>query len=156
MARISPEHLIQVQLIERVRLELALVRFPILQGPDFPETGALRLFAVPNGGLRAIQEAVRLKAEGTQRGVPDLMLPIPRHGFAGLFLELKAPRGTTSPEQRDWLAFLAAVGYAVAVAWSADEAFEIVSTYVDTTPCERWTAREPVDLRPAAAKGTRP
>lgn len=148
MARISPEHLIQVQIIERVRLELALVRFPILQGPDFLETGALRLFAVPNGGLRAIQEAVRLKAEGTQRGVPDLMLPIPRHGFAGLFLELKAPRGTTSPEQRDWLAFLAAVGYAVAVAWSTDEAFEVVASYINPEPCERWAAREPQTFKP--------
>lgn len=156
MARTSPEHLLQVRLIERVRLELALKRFPVLQGPDFLKTGALRLYAVPNGGLRAIQEAVRLKAEGVQRGVPDLCLPLPRHGFAGLYLELKAPGGETSPEQRDWIAFLAAVGHAVAVAWSVDEAFEIVSTYVDPTPCERWTAREPVDLRPAAAKGTRP
>lgn len=148
MARPSPEHLIQIQLIERVRLELALVRFPILQGPDFLKTGALRLFAVPNGGLRAIQEAVRLKAEGVQKGVPDLVLPIPRHGFAGLFLELKAPRGVTSPEQRDWIAFLAAVGYAVAVAWSVDEAFDVVASYIDPTPCERWAAREPASYHP--------
>lgn len=149
MARHSPEHLIQIQLIERVRLELALRRFPVLQGPNFSKTGALRLYACPNGGLRTIQEGVRLKAEGVQKGVPDLCLPLPRHGFAGLYLELKAPGGTTSPEQRDWIAFLAAVGYAVAVAWSTDEAFEIVATYVNPVPCERWTAREPVSYRPA-------
>lgn len=141
MARNSPEHLIQVQLIERVRLELALRRFPILQGPNFRETGALRLFAVPNGGGRTIQEGVKLKAEGVQSGIPDLCLPIPRHGFHGLFLELKSSRGETSKNQRDWLAFLDAVGYAVAVAWSADEAFEIVATYMNPEPCERWTAR---------------
>lgn len=129
MGRISPEHLIQVQLIERVRLELAR-KFPELKGPDFATSGALRLFAVPNGGIRHIQEAVRLKAEGVQRGVPDLILPIPRGTQCGAYLELKAGKGRLSEEQKDWLRFLEAQRYAVEVAWSVDAAFNFLHDYL--------------------------
>ena len=129
MGRISPEHLVQVELIERVRLELC-VDFPELKGPNFKETGALRLFAVPNGGIRHIQEAVRLKAEGVQRGVPDLVLPIPRGKHCGAYLELKANKGRLSEEQKDWLRFLEAQGYAVEVAWTAKDAFQFLRDYL--------------------------
>lgn len=129
MGRISPEHLVQVELIERVRLELC-VDFPELKGPNFKETGALRLFAVPNGGIRHIQEAVRLKAEGVQRGVPDLILPIPRGKHCGAYLELKANKGRLSEEQKDWLRFLEAQGYAVEVAWTAKDAFQFLRDYL--------------------------
>ena len=129
MGRISPEHLVQVELIERVRLELC-VDFPELKGPNFKETGALRLFAVPNGGIRHIQEAVRLKAEGVQRGVPDLVLPIPRGKHCGAYLELKANKGRLSEEQKDWLRFLEAQGYAVEVAWTAKDAFQFLQDYL--------------------------
>ena len=129
MGRISPEHLVQVELIERVRLELC-VDFPELKGPNFKETGALRLFAVPNGGIRHIQEAVRLKAEGVQRGVPDLVLPIPRGKHCGAYLELKANKGRLSEEQKDWLRFLEAQGYAVEVAWTTKDAFQFLQDYL--------------------------
>jgi hypothetical protein len=129
VGRISPEHLIQVQLIERVRLELC-IDFPELKGPNFKETGALRLFAVPNGGIRHIQEAVRLKAEGVQRGVPDLVLPIPRGNHCGAYLELKANKGRLSEEQKDWLRFLEAQGHAVNVCWNVGDAFNFFRDYL--------------------------
>src|SRR5699024_826416 len=51
---------------------------------------ALRwLHAVPNGGARNIVVARKLKAEGVQRGVPDLCLPVPRGPYHGLYIELK-------------------------------------------------------------------
>lgn len=129
MGRISPEHLVQVELIERVRLELCK-EFPELQGPNFKETGALRLFAVPNGGIRHIQEAVRLKAEGVQRGIPDLVLPIPRGNHCGAYLELKAGKGRLREEQKDWLRFLEAQGYAVEVSWTAQDALQFLRDYL--------------------------
>jgi hypothetical protein len=129
MGHTSPEHLLQVQLIERVRLELC-VDFPELRGPNFEETGALRLFAVPNGGIRYIQEAIRLKAEGVQRGIPDLVLPIPRGGYCGAYLELKATKGRLSEEQKDWLCFLESQGYAVEVSWAVQDAFQFLRDYL--------------------------
>lgn len=129
MGRVSPEHLLQVQLIERVRLEL-VPRWPVLAGEGWPDSGALRLYAVPNGGLRTVQEGVRLKMEGVQKGVPDLVLPIARGGFHGLYLELKAAGGRTSREQDGWLAFLDDQGYRVAVAWTVERAFDILVDYM--------------------------
>lgn len=83
---------------------------------------ALRLlYAIPNGGRRDAVTGARLKAEGVRAGVPDLCLPYPAGGWHGLYIELKAPGGAATPEQREWLARLRAAGYRaeVCVGWQA-------------------------------------
>lgn len=75
------------------------------------------LIAIPNGGKRNIKEAARLKAHGVKAGVSDLFLPVPKHGFHGLWIELKAPKTATLPAgkptaaQIDWLSRMAGQGY---------------------------------------------
>lgn len=70
------------------------------------------LLAIPNGGKRAsAREGARLKAEGVKPGVSDLMLPLRRGGFAGLWLELKAPGKKPTKEQREWIDRMNAAGY---------------------------------------------
>lgn len=69
------------------------------------------LFAIPNGGARSLREGARLKAEGVKPGVSDLLLPLRRHGLAGMWLELKAPGEKPSKVQREWLARMALAGY---------------------------------------------
>lgn len=69
------------------------------------------LFAIPNGGERNPIVASRLKAEGVKSGVPDLFLPVPRHGLHGLFIEMKAVKGTIGKNQPQWEADLKAQGY---------------------------------------------
>ena len=98
------------------------------------------LFHVPNGGGRHVVEAVKLKAMGTRQGVPDLLLPAGRLGghdgacerieYSGLALELKSAAGRLRPEQAWWLARLQEQGWAVAVAWTFDEARSILEAYV--------------------------
>jgi hypothetical protein len=87
---------------------------------QFPE---LRwLFAVPNGGQRSARTAARLKAEGVRRGVPDVLLDVPRAGYHGLRIELKKPgRHSVSLEQREWIAGYQERGYRaeVCVGWIA-------------------------------------
>lgn len=56
-----------------------------------------KIFAIPNGGDRDIRVAVKLKAEGVRRGVPDLMLLAKRHGYSGLVIELKVGTNRQSP-----------------------------------------------------------
>lgn len=61
------------------------------------------LFHVPNGGNRHKATAVKLKAQGVRKGVPDLCLPVPRNDFHGLWIEMKRIRGgSVKPEQKDW------------------------------------------------------
>ncbi|MFZ2190441.1 MAG: VRR-NUC domain-containing protein [Candidatus Magasanikiibacteriota bacterium] len=71
------------------------------------------LFAIPNGGARSPATAAKLKATGTKAGVSDMFLPVARHGFHGLWIELKKLKGgKESQEQKDWGAAMQAQGYA--------------------------------------------
>ena len=60
------------------------------------------LFAVPNGELRNIVVATKLKRQGVLRGVADLILLIPKKGFASLCIEMKTPMGKQREEQIEW------------------------------------------------------
>lgn len=89
------------------------------------------LFCVPNGGARSPRTAARLKAEGVRRGVPDLALPVPRGGYAGLWIELKRPgRHSVSPEQREWIAGLRDLGHRAEVAVGWLEARDVIVDYL--------------------------
>lgn len=48
-------------------------------------------FAVPNGGARNAWTAKIMKDEGVRAGVADLVLLLPRSGFAYLCIEMKKP-----------------------------------------------------------------
>lgn len=89
------------------------------------------LFAVPNGGMRGWKAAKRLKAEGVRPGVPDLFLPVPRRAYHGLFIEMKATDGRTSPEQNRWLKALHDQGYCVNVSFGHRQAIEAIMAYLD-------------------------
>lgn len=43
-----------------------------------------------------------MKYEGVLKGVSDLILLIPKKGYASLCIEMKTPKGVQSKEQRKW------------------------------------------------------
>lgn len=94
------------------------------------------MFAVPNGGYRRPREAARMKLQGTKAGVPDIILPVPRGGFHGLFIELKRPivkgepKPVVSSEQKHWLKELDAQGYMATVCYGWLEAKEVIESYL--------------------------
>ena len=90
------------------------------------------VFAVPNGGKRGKAEAVRMKAEGVLPGVPDLVIPEPRGGFCGLYVEVKRTQGgRLSEAQEKVIAKLRARGYFVITADKGSEhAFNLVKAYL--------------------------
>lgn len=117
--RRDPEH----------REQTALIRWARACEGRWP---ALRLlYAVPNGGHRHPATAARMKAEGMRAGVPDLCLPVPRCGYSSLYVEMKAPAGRLTAEQRDMMAQLEAEGNAAAVCRAWTEAADLIAAYLD-------------------------
>ena len=68
---------------------------------QYPEL-ALLLFAVPNGGKRDAATGARMKYEGATAGVSDLILLVPKKGYAALCIEMKKPGGVQSEKQKEW------------------------------------------------------
>lgn len=84
----------------------------------------------PNGGGRSKTEGARFKREGVKAGYPDLELNAARHGYHGLFIEMKTPKGRMSKAQKDWHEFLKSEGNSVHVCRSADEAIGVIEWYL--------------------------
>lgn len=93
------------------------------------------LYHVPNGGLRNKATAARMKGEGVKAGVPDIVLPVAKQGFNGLYIELKKRDHSNGPTtlQRDWLRRLDREGYKAVVCYGSDEAIETIQEYLGIT-----------------------
>lgn len=120
VARPAPsEHAEQVMLINWAKA---------LSGPH-PELALLH--AIPNGGDRNTIVAGKLKAEGVKRGVPDLFLPVARHGFHGLYIEMKRQTGgVLSQHQVWWIKELRNQGYMVEVCKGFNHAADVIRDYL--------------------------
>jgi hypothetical protein len=89
------------------------------------------LFAVANGGYRHPATAARMKRTGVRAGVPDMLLPVAREGWNGLFIELKRRKGgVVSVNQKEWIRRLAEQGYKVAVCKGWEEAKDEIEGYL--------------------------
>ncbi len=86
-------------------------------------------FAIPNGRHRHISVAKELKSEGVKAGVPDILIPVARNGYHGLFIEMKRPSGHLEAQQVTWLNDLAIQGYFAYCCHSCDEAMELTQYY---------------------------
>jgi len=104
------------------------------------------LFAVPNGGSRHIATAIRLRAEGVRRGVPDLMLPALYHKeygatieeYSGIAIELKrGPKDKARPEQQEYMELLRWQGWFCCVEHDFRAVIEKLEWY-----CKEWYANE--------------
>lgn len=89
----------------------------------------LNIFAVPNGELRELHTAARLKKEGVRRGVLDVVVAVPSGPWHGMFIEFKSQKGKLSEHQKGWAERLTRAGYAVIVARDAVQAIHAVKMY---------------------------
>lgn len=106
---------------------LVIARVEML-APSIPELRML--FAIPNGGHRYKATAAKLKAEGVKSGVSDLFLSVARHGFHGLYIEMKAQGGRVSDEQKEWISLARDYGYRAEVCIGADAAWNLICEYL--------------------------
>ncbi len=90
----------------------------------------LTMFAIPNGGLRHIRTAARLKDEGVMAGVADLFLMKPSGLYHGLFIEMKSEKGKLTDNQTLFLRKAIFEGYEIKVCYSFIEAKESIEHYL--------------------------
>lgn len=104
-------------------LEIAL-RYP---------AAARLIYHVPNGGHRHKLVAIELKKQGVRAGVPDLVLPMARGGFFGLYIEFKAKPpfdAAVSPAQDAYIQALTDQGYLAIVCRGHIDALEAIRAYL--------------------------
>ena len=90
------------------------------------------LMAIPNGGYRTATTARKMRAEGVQAGVPDMLLAVARKGYHGLWIEMKNGKaGRVSELQTEMIARLKAEGYACAVCRTQEEFVNTIKEYID-------------------------
>lgn len=89
------------------------------------------LFAIPNGGLRNIIIAAKMKREGVRSGIPDLFLACPRKDYHGLFIEMKKPKGgRVSDSQKTAIKVLEYNKYKTAVCHGWEQAKQEITEYL--------------------------
>lgn len=113
------EHDEQVQFFDILRLNYK--RHPQLES----------IFAVPNGGHRHKATAVKLKREGVMSGVFDICVPVASSGYHGAFIEMKFGKNTLTKEQVKFCDMVEANGYFCEIAYSAEEACQILADYLE-------------------------
>lgn len=89
------------------------------------------MFAIPNGGKRDARVGVMMKYQGVKPGVPDIFLPLPRHGYHGLFIEMKFGKNKLSNLQSEFLDFAKKNMYECKVCYSCEEAIEAILWYLN-------------------------
>lgn len=92
---------------------------------------------INEGGANTRVSGAIHKGEGTQPGVPDLLLFLPSEYdrlYFGLGLELKIATGRQSQSQKDFQLMFQAAGYCYIVIRSLDEFRLHVSGWIDHTP----------------------
>ena len=102
----------------------------------FPELDML--YHVPNGGSRNKFEAAKLKRQGVKAGVPDIVLPVARDGFHGLYIELKYGKNKPTEDQKKWIARLKEQGYKAITCYGWREAAGVIENYLRTKTIQRF------------------
>jgi hypothetical protein len=94
------------------------------------------LHHIPNGGSRGDSAQSRkirgaqLKAEGVKTGVSDLMLPVKRGEWSGLYIEMKKPGGKPSRDQVEFGNFVKSQGYGFVVCDNWEAAVKVLEEYL--------------------------
>lgn len=96
----------------------------------FPNLLDRLLFAVPNGGSRHKIEAANMKRQGVKRGVADVILQIPKKGYASLCLEFKTLTGKQSPDQKEYQRQVEMAGSKYVIVRSVEQAIRELQLYL--------------------------
>jgi hypothetical protein len=113
------EHVHQAALFDLLRMK----------EPEYPFLKFI--FAVPNASKRHPSLANYLSAEGMRSGVWDLFVPFQRHGYGGLWIEMKFGKNVLSKNQKEFEAHFKAENYRTEICSSWDRAAKVIENYLD-------------------------
>lgn len=88
------------------------------------------IYHIANERRTSMHSGKIFKQKGVKSGIPDVHVPIPSGMYPGLYIEFKVRPNNLSPEQKKMIKTLLNIGHLVVVAWSADEAIDIVCEYL--------------------------
>lgn len=109
-------------------IQQSCIKWFQLQHRDLWDDGVL--FHIANEGIRVGRQGGRTKREGVVRGVADLCLALPRHGYGALYIEMKRPKRYQSPEQRAWQQNIEKHGNKYVVCRSLNEFIVTINRYL--------------------------
>ena len=123
----NPSRSKEVHNNEEARIQTEFFKLLPLYFPNIPDK---LIFAVPNGGSRHVREAANLKRQGVKPGVSDVIVLIPKKGFASLCLEFKIKRGKQSDHQKEFQKQAELCRNKYVVVRSASQAIEELKKYL--------------------------
>jgi len=89
------------------------------------------IFSIPNESSKNTTSGHKLNLAGRKKGVPDLMLPVAKQSYHGLFIEMKRTvNAIVSPHQQLFIHNLRSQGYFAQVCEGADEAIGLIKRYM--------------------------
>lgn len=90
------------------------------------------LIHIANETVGGRSRVLRNVALGVRKGVPDLLLPIPMHGYHSLWIEMKRmDGGTVSKSQEAWIKALNQMGHLAVVCHGGIAAIAVLSDYMN-------------------------
>lgn len=106
------------------RIQSAFVTQVQLLYPDI-------LFTIsPAGFIMSAGQAMKMMRMGYRKGTPDVLFLEPRGPFHGLLIEFKAPGGTISDEQREFMRLADVRSYKTAFCFSTVQAMAVLRSYI--------------------------
>lgn len=112
--------------------QINLFRWAEFAENKYPELKLM--YHVPNEGKRSALTGSRLKQAGLKPGVPDIVLPVARGGYIGLYIELKYGRNKTTDNQKEWLRDLRNQYHLTAVCYGWEQAKDLIESYMKLPP----------------------
>jgi hypothetical protein len=87
---------------------------------------------IPGSRQMAYKIINHMKQEGMKKGVLDLCLPVARHDYHGLYIDVKRDKKSEiQPEQIEFMDFLAQQGYYGTICVGYDETVETLTWYLN-------------------------
>lgn len=112
--------------------QISLFRWAAFAENKYPELKLM--YHVPNEGKRSAVTGSRLKQAGLKPGVPDIVLPVARGGYIGLYIELKYGKNKATENQKTWLRDLREQYHLTAVCYGWEQAKELIENYLRLAP----------------------